>query len=132
MIVVDTSAILALCNSKDSHHQKALAIYESASSPLVIPVFIMGEIAYMLETILDTKVLGNFLSDIDDGIFLLDQQTTDCKRVRELCERYADLPLGFADASVIACAERYSGKIFCFNDRDFSIVAREGKIQVLT
>ena len=55
----------------------------------------------------------------------------DFARIRELVGRYADLPLGFADASVIACAERNGGRVLTFDARDFGVVAREGTIQPL-
>ena len=44
-------------------------------------------------------------------------------RCRQLCRQYADLPLGFVDAAVIAIAERLSeDKIVTLGRRHFSIV----------
>jgi predicted nucleic acid-binding protein len=40
-------------------------------------------------------------------------------------ERYGDLPLGFADAAVVACAERNGGRILTFDRRDFDVVAAD-------
>jgi predicted nucleic acid-binding protein len=45
-----------------------------------------------------------------------------------LIHRYAHLPLGFADAAVIACAERHEGRVLGLDLRDFGVVAREGRI----
>jgi predicted nucleic acid-binding protein len=55
----------------------------------------------------------------------------DVPRVRALIARYAELPLGFADASVVACAERSGGRVLTLDVRDFGVVAREGTILVL-
>jgi hypothetical protein len=44
--------------------------------------------------------------------------------------RYRDLPLGFADAAVIACAEDNDGRVLTFDRRDFDVVSREGTIAV--
>jgi predicted nucleic acid-binding protein len=52
-------------------------------------------------------------------------------RIRELVARYADLPLGLADASVVACAERTTGPILTFDRRDFGVVAREGRVELV-
>jgi hypothetical protein len=49
-------------------------------------------------------------------------------RTHELMRRYADLPLGFADAAVIACAERHRGRVLTLDLRDCGMVAREGRI----
>jgi len=51
--------------------------------------------------------------------------------VRVLVNRYAGLPLGFADAAVIACAERSGGAVLSLDRRDLGVVAREGRILVL-
>ncbi len=48
-------------------------------------------------------------------------------RVRELVRRYADLPLGFADAAVTACAERHRGRVLTTDYRHFPVVARGEK-----
>ena len=55
----------------------------------------------------------------------------DISRVRELVLRYADLPLGSADASVIACAERNGGRVLTLDLRHFGTVAAEGKLSLL-
>jgi predicted nucleic acid-binding protein len=55
----------------------------------------------------------------------------DWSRIRELASRYANLPLGLADASVVACAERHTGRVLSLDERDLQIVAREGRITVL-
>jgi predicted nucleic acid-binding protein len=44
---------------------------------------------------------------------------------------HADLPLGFADASVISCAERSGGAVLTLDRRDFDVVAAEGKIALV-
>jgi predicted nucleic acid-binding protein len=44
--------------------------------------------------------------------------------------RYADLPLGFADAAVIACAERAKAEVLTFDRRDFEVVRREGTFRI--
>jgi predicted nucleic acid-binding protein len=41
------------------------------------------------------------------------------------------MPLGLADASVVACAERTNGPILTFDRRDFGIVAREGRVRLI-
>lgn len=47
------------------------------------------------------------------------------RRASDLDERYADLDLGLADASVMAVAERYDLPIFTFDFRHFRATAPE-------
>jgi predicted nucleic acid-binding protein len=92
----------------------------------------LAEITYLVEKRLGHHVLDLFLADLETGGFVLHCGDGDIARIRHLVRRYADLPLGFADASVVACAERNHGRILTLDRRDFEIVARgEGKIQLL-
>jgi uncharacterized protein len=89
---------------------------------------ILAEIAYLLEPLLEQAVLLAFLSDIKNAAFKLDHET-DWARVETLVGRYADLPLGLADALVIECAERRGGQVLTL-DKHFWIVAKEGTLKV--
>ncbi|CAN5537467.1 hypothetical protein BH23CHL5_BH23CHL5_01160 [soil metagenome] len=46
--------------------------------------------------------------------------------------RYADLPLGYANATVIAAAERNGGRILTLDHRHFGVVARKGTIRIFS
>lgn len=130
MITVDTSALLALFNRGDSHHEAATATLDTDPGPYLVPAGILAEVAYMLEARHGVDVLDAFLADLEVGAFGLECGQGDLPRVRMLVRRYADLPLGFADAAVIACAERNGGQVLTFDRRDFDVIAREGAITV--
>jgi predicted nucleic acid-binding protein len=72
-----------------------------------------------------------FLADLERGNLTLDCGDEGLPRVRELVARYSDLPLGYADAAVIACAERHGGLVLTLDRRDFGVVAREETIRLL-
>lgn len=91
----------------------------------------MSEITYLVETRLGLQTVDVFLEDIELGSYLLDCGDRDLPRIRELVRRYRDMPLGYADASVIACAERNGGQVATIDLRHFSAVAREGTIQIV-
>lgn len=131
MIVLDTSGLFAVLALDDRHHAEAVAALDGDRGPLVIPAGILAEVGYMIETKLGAPVLDAFLDDLISGAFSFDCGETDLPRIRELVGRYADMPLGLADASVIACAERTTGRILTFDRRDFGIVAREGRVELV-
>ena len=62
---------------------------------------------------------------------MLEAVENDLPHIRQLVKQYADLSLGFAGASVIACAERSGGLTLRLDKRHFGVVAREGKIILL-
>ncbi len=131
MITLDTSALLALFNRADPHHQAAAAVLESDPGPYLVPAGILAEVTYMLEVRHGTKMLDSFLADLETRAFAVHCGERDLARIRALVSRYEDLPLGFADAAVIACAEGNDGQVLTFDRRDFDIVSREGTISIL-
>lgn len=131
MITLDTSALFALLNGADPDHTRVVETLRADPGPYLVPAAILAEIAYLIEHRLGNKVLDAFLADLTSHAFALECGEEDLPRVRELVGRYADLPLGLADAAVMACAERSGGSVLTLDARDFGVVAREGGITVL-
>jgi len=130
MITLDTSALFALLNRKDPDHERVTRILLADPGPYLVPAGILAEIAYLTERRLGLRALKALLHDLEVGALSLECGDEDLPRIRELVARYADLPLGFADAAVIAVAERNGGRVLSL-DRHFHVVAQEGAIQVL-
>jgi predicted nucleic acid-binding protein len=131
VITLDTSAILALLNRRDPDHQRVRREVESDPGPYLIPAGILGEVTYMVEHRLGIGALDAFLRDIETGGFTFDCGEGDWTRIRELVNHYKKLTLGAADASVIACAERFRSPILTLDLRDFRVVAGEGRVSLL-
>jgi predicted nucleic acid-binding protein len=108
-----------------------LEVLDRERGPRIVPSGILAEVAYLVETSLGTVVMDGFLADLEAGAFALDCGDRDLARIRALANRYAGLPLGFADAAVVACAERNGGQVLTLDRQDFGMVAREGTITVL-
>ena len=130
MITLDTSALFSLLNRKDPDHARVKEALLKDPGPYLVPAGIMAEITYLVERRLGSRVLEAFLQDLDEGAYVLECGGEDLGRIRELVRRYADLPLGYADAAVIVVAERNGGKVLSL-DAHFHVVAREGTIRVL-
>ena len=97
----------------------------------MVPSGILAEVGYLVERRLGVPVLEAFLLDLEQRAFVLVNSEDDLGRIRELVGRYAVLPLGLADAAVIACAERHQRKVLTLDQRHFGVVAREGKIEII-
>ena len=129
MITLDTSALYALINRRDAAHTRIRTLVLSDDGPLLVPAGILAEIAYLIEQRLP-HALDAFLGDLESGALTIVCEEN-VSRIRTLVSRYADLPLGVADASVIACAERYGGRVATLDPRHFPVVEREGLLAVL-
>jgi predicted nucleic acid-binding protein len=131
LITLDTSALVALLDRRDPQHREVRSALEADAGPYLIPAWILAEIAYFADVRMSSSAAGALLEDIETGAYTVECGDGDVPRIRELVARYADLPLGMADAAVIACAERNGGRVLTLDLRDFGVVAKEGKITVL-
>jgi predicted nucleic acid-binding protein len=130
LITLDTSAAIALVDKLDADHRRVTDALARSSRPFLVPAGILAEITYFLEARMPNTV-DPFLADLERGNLTLDCGDEGLPRVRELVARYSDLPLGYADAAVIACAERHGGLVLTLDRRDFGVVAREETIRLL-
>ena len=131
LITLDTSGLFALLNRRNRYHEQARAVFVKDVGPHLVPAGILAEIAYMIERRLTPEVLTTFVSDLETGRFVLECGEEDLGRIGDLVQCYKDLPLGFADASVISCAERNGGRVLTLDRRRFGVVAAEGNISLL-
>jgi predicted nucleic acid-binding protein len=131
VITLDTSGVVALLSRRDPDHAAAKRVLERGSVTTVVPAPILAEVAYMLDVRSGPSGTRSFLTGLIQGETLVDCADRDLPRIVELIDRYADLELGFADAAVIACAERNGGDLLTFDRRDLEVVAREVPIALL-
>lgn len=131
MITIDTGALVALLDRRDPDHRRVREALVTDPGPYLVPAWILAEVGYFAEERLGAKVVDAFLADLETSAYAFECGDRDVPRIRELVQRYADLPLGVADAAVVACAERNGGRVLTLDARDFGVVAKEGKIQVL-
>jgi predicted nucleic acid-binding protein len=50
MITLDTAALLAILNRVDPHHARTTAALREGWGPYIVPVEVLGALAYMIET----------------------------------------------------------------------------------
>lgn len=111
-------------------HAPVVQILE-AERHLVLPAGILAEVTFMIDRRYGQAHVSRFMQSVLAGDLSVDWNFGDLSRVQSLMDRYADLPLGYADAAVIVCAERHGGRVLTLDHRRFGVVAREGRIQIL-
>ena len=130
LITLDTSGLMSILDRSEPNHHRCREAFEADAGPYLVPAGILAEIGYMVERWLGSHALDALLADLESGGLTLECGENDLPRIRALAQRYLDLPLGLADACVVACAERNAGRVLTL-DRDFGVVAREGTITLL-
>jgi predicted nucleic acid-binding protein len=114
--IVDAGPLVASIDRGDAHHERCLAELLRADLELVIPTLVVAEVTYFAGQHLGAHAAAAFLR----GLASFDIRAPlpeDWSRIAELCEQYADFPLGGTDASVIALAERVDTDVIITLDR---------------
>jgi len=97
-------------------------------------MLVIAEVAHLVVTRLGPRPEVLFLGDLASGALLPEPvAASDWLRIAELVARYADLPLGTTDASVVAAAERLGiDQVATLDRRDFGVVRSElGPLELL-
>jgi predicted nucleic acid-binding protein len=126
VIVVDTGPLVAAVLYTDEDHRACVDMFTSAhlnGEQLVVPSFVIPEACYLIQREAGPKVEADFVRSLAAGDFAVAECDFALDRIAELMDKYADLPLGLADASVVAIAEEVGAReIATLDRRDFSIV----------
>jgi predicted nucleic acid-binding protein len=123
-LVVDAGPLYAYVDADDAHHKACLELLQTHRGPLVVPTLVITEAVYLIGSRLGAEAEVRFLGDLAEGLFTIEPvHPADWLRIAELVAKYRDLPLGTADASMIALAERRNLTNIATTDRrHFSVV----------
>ncbi|HEY84964.1 MAG TPA: PIN domain-containing protein [Chloroflexi bacterium] len=124
-ILLDTNFLYALNDLRDDNHKRSVDFLSNlTTASLFLPSPVLPELCYLLHSRLGHLAMRNFLTGlVDSDIELVPVDVADLPRVNKILAQYADARLDFADASIIAMAERLGiTRILTFDRRDYSIV----------
>jgi uncharacterized protein len=126
VILVDAGPLVALIHADDNHHQRCREVFETLDEPMASVWPAVTEAMYLLGFSWRAQVaLWQFIER--GGVSIQPLVLDDVPRMRELMEKYRDLPMDFADAALVRVAEREKIRwIFTLDHRDFSIYRPEG------
>ncbi len=109
MILLDTSGLLSALDASQRHHRTCVRALEEAAPPLLVSPFVLAELDYLLMRHIGHSAQIALMDEVARGAYRLEPfAAIDVARAREVIERYADLEIGLADASIVVLAERYS------------------------
>ena len=106
-LILDTGPLYASLDRSDADYSACRRLVEETDEPLVIPAPVLVEVDYWVHVRLHPGVFAALMNDIIDGAYQVEElQPEDYRRIRHLCDRYADSDIGFVDAGVLAVVER--------------------------
>ena len=130
--VIDAGPLIALFDKSDTYHQKTKQRLEEyrkdVHGRLITTWPIITEVTYILRAHLHLEAQVDFLKWITiGGLEMFDLQKGHLSKIIELQKKYSDLPMDFADATLLIAAESIDiNKVFSI-DKDFSIYRILGK-----
>ena len=119
-VLVDASALIALLDRDDTAHGRCVDALKQVRDPLATVWPALTEAMHLLA---DTPGGPDALCDIisDASVKLLPLDAADVSRMKELMQKYQDLPMDFADAALVRVAERDGLTRIVTFDRHFAI-----------
>jgi predicted nucleic acid-binding protein len=125
-LLLDTGALVGLLDRSQSVHHACVEFYSSWSGSVVTTEAVITEAIHLLSSVRNGGIAClNFV--LDGGALMVPSTELSIKRCRALLEKYADLPIDFADATLIVLAEELNtDRVFTF-DGDFRIYRIRGR-----
>ncbi len=123
-MIVDTSALLAFFVADDPHHAAVARVIDSATDDLVISPLVVAELDHLVGSRYGVEAERSVLEELTSGAWELAPFGVEhCRTALGIIERYADIPIGLADASNIVLAEVHrTDTIVTLDRRHFGIL----------
>jgi hypothetical protein len=119
-VLVDAGALIALLDRDDAQHERCVEALKRIRDPVVTVWPAVTEAMHLLA---DTPRGQDALCDIvsDGALKVLPLDAGDMDRIKQLMQKYRDLPMDFADATLVRAAERERLTRIVTFDRHFEV-----------
>lgn len=123
-LVVDAGALYAQADTDDPGHTRVRAVLLAEHEPMVTTELAVAEADYLILDRLGPGAEAAFLDDLVMGTYVVEcLDRPGLRRAREVIDRYRDLRIGLADASLVVLAADYgSHRLLTFDERAFRAI----------
>ena len=121
MILMDAGPLVAILHQDDRHHQRCVATLQSIREPIGTTWPVLSEAIHLLRFSWEAQdALWDLMAT--EALHLIPIDTADVPRMRQLMQKYRDLPMDLADAALVRVAEREDiRRVFTIDRRDFAL-----------
>jgi len=125
-VLIDAGPLIALFDKDDFYHKSVKKFISINNCRLVTTTAVITETSHMLDFNVQTQI--DFLKWINDrGVVIYEIQQKDIQRIIDLSVKYSDIPMDFADATLVIAAEQTGIRKIISIDSDFEIYRLPGK-----
>ena len=120
-LLVDAGPLVALLHKDDQDHALCVDVLKRLREPLLTTWMPVTEAMYLLGFSVEAQCA--LLKMIErDMLQVVSLDIDDLPRIRKLMRQYADLPMDFADATLVQVAKRQGiDQVFTLDRRDFAV-----------
>ncbi len=133
MILIDAGPLVAVLHRDDRNHERCVATLQSLREPVGTTWPVLSEAMHLLRFSWEAQdALWDLIAT--EALRLIPIDTTDVPRMRQLMQKYRDLPMDLADAAVVRVAEREGmRRVFTIDRRDFALYrpAKIGRFDII-
>ena len=128
-ILIDAGPLISLFHNEDNHHKNIRDFFMSHQYSFISTLAVFTEAAYFLSA--NIKAQCDFYEWVTfKGVIISDINQHDMPRILELTKKYADLPMDFADATLVVTAEKTGIREIISLDKDFDIYRLPGREKI--
>lgn len=125
MIIADTSGLIAFFSESGRQRDQVAAWLDGNDQTMVVSPYVVAELDYLVSTRKGVDAELAVLSELAGGAYeLADMGADDLATALVVVERYRDLGIGVADASLVVLAQRYRTRTILTLDRKHFSVLR--------
>ena len=118
--LIDAGPLIALFDKSDQYHEQAISFIKGFEGSLLTTWPVITEVSHMLD--FSTRTQINFLTWINrGGLKIMELEFYHLIRIIELSEKFNDVPIDLADASLIVASEVKEISEIVSVDSDFYI-----------
>ena len=125
-ILIDSGPLIALFHVGDNHHKRVREFFKDNQLSFISTLAVFTEVSYFLSV--NVNAQQDFYNWVmQKGIIIADINQHDIPRLIELTKKYSDIPMDFADATLVITAEKSGIREIISLDRDFDIYRLPGR-----
>lgn len=118
MIIADTSGLIAFFSGSGRSHDAVVAWLAGNDEVMVVSPYVVAEVDYLVATRRGVEAELAVLAELAGGAYeLAAMGAEDLAAAAEVVDRYRDMGIGIADASLVVLAERYRTRTVLTLDR---------------
>ena len=120
-LLLDTGAFVALVDRSETRHADCVAVLDGWRGPVVTTDAVLTETLYLVGPRWQAqKVCLEFV--LRGGFLLVPSSPASIRRVSVLMEKYRNVPMDYADATLVALGEELgTDAVFTLDHRGFSV-----------